>query len=101
MGTALRRTPAMNDVLRVLRMSSEPVWGLKIVRDTGRPTGTVYPLLERLERAGMVESRWEQGDGRGPRRRLFELTPAGNDFAGEVSEVAARVGVTVGKVVTA
>jgi PadR family transcriptional regulator, regulatory protein PadR len=39
------------------------------------PTGTIYPALRRLERAGLVRARWS-GDG-GRRRRLYELTPAG------------------------
>lgn len=53
-------------------------WGLEIVRRSSRPPGTVYPVLERLERAGWVESRWEDDDTRsGPRRRLYELTADG------------------------
>jgi PadR family transcriptional regulator PadR len=39
------------------------------------PTGTIYPALHRLERAGLVRTRWEEVGGR--RRRLYELTPAG------------------------
>ena len=39
------------------------------------PTGTVYPALHRLERAGLVTANWSQGGGR--RRRVYELTPAG------------------------
>jgi PadR family transcriptional regulator PadR len=39
------------------------------------PTGTVYPALHRLERAGLVEASWSVHGGR--RRRLYELTPAG------------------------
>src|SRR5258708_33533943 len=39
------------------------------------PTGTVYPALHRLERAGLVRARWSEGGGR--RRRVYELTPAG------------------------
>src|SRR5258708_39178649 len=39
------------------------------------PTGTVYPALHRLERAGLVRARWAEGGGR--RRRLHELPPAG------------------------
>ena len=39
------------------------------------PTGTVYPALHRLERAGLVRSRWSQVSGR--RRRSYELTAAG------------------------
>src|SRR5271165_406825 len=39
------------------------------------PTGTLYPALHRLERAGLVAANWSQGGGR--RRRVYELTPAG------------------------
>ena len=39
------------------------------------PTGTVYPALRRLERAGLISGTWDQADGR--RRRVYQLTPAG------------------------
>jgi DNA-binding PadR family transcriptional regulator len=39
------------------------------------PTGTVYPALHRLERAGLVKATWSQPAGR--RRRVYQLTPAG------------------------
>jgi PadR family transcriptional regulator PadR len=39
------------------------------------PTGTIYPALHRLERAGLVQTSWAEAGGR--RRRLYELTPAG------------------------
>jgi DNA-binding PadR family transcriptional regulator len=40
------------------------------------PTGTVYPALHRLERAGLVEASWSAAGGR--RRRVYRLTPAGH-----------------------
>jgi PadR family transcriptional regulator, regulatory protein PadR len=39
------------------------------------PTGTVYPALRRLERAGLIRGTWAEASGR--RRRVYELTPAG------------------------
>ena len=39
------------------------------------PTGTVYPALHRLERAGLIGSAWHTVNGR--RRRAYQLTPAG------------------------
>jgi PadR family transcriptional regulator, regulatory protein PadR len=39
------------------------------------PTGTVYPALHRLERAGLVRASWLTGGGR--RRRVYQLTAAG------------------------
>lgn len=41
------------------------------------PTGTVYPALHRLERAGLVRSTWSEASGR--RRRSYQLTAAGVD----------------------
>lgn len=39
------------------------------------PEGTIYPSLYRLERAGVVSSRWERVEGR--RRRIYRLTRRG------------------------
>jgi DNA-binding PadR family transcriptional regulator len=38
------------------------------------PTGTVYPALHRLERAGLVQASWSEAGGR---RRVYQLTAAG------------------------
>lgn len=55
-------------------------YGLQLMQATGLPSGTLYPILVRLERAGWVESRWEQLDpvaeGR-PARRYYRLTTDG------------------------
>lgn len=75
------------DVLGMLLEAQEPQWGLAIIKATGRPSGSVYPMLERLERAGWVESSWEDdGARRGPRRRLYALT---KDGAAEAKKVRA------------
>ena len=39
------------------------------------PTGTVYPALRRLERAGLISGTWAEAAGR--RRRVYQLTAAG------------------------
>jgi DNA-binding PadR family transcriptional regulator len=39
------------------------------------PTGTLYPALHRLERAGLIHATWSEAGGR--RRRVYQLTPAG------------------------
>jgi len=39
------------------------------------PTGTIYPALHRLERAGLIRAAWSEETGR--RRRVYQLTPAG------------------------
>jgi PadR family transcriptional regulator PadR len=79
------------DVLAVLLESDEPRWGLELIKQTGRPSGTVYPLLDRLERAGWVTSRWDDDAGRpGPRRRMYRLTPDGAVAARDAVREAAR-----------
>lgn len=40
------------------------------------PEGTLYPALHRLERAGLLSSRWSEVGGR--RRRVYQLTRAGH-----------------------
>ena len=56
-------------------------YGFDIMDVTGLPSGTVYPALRRLERTGVVESRWENEttahkDHR-PARKYYKLTGAG------------------------
>jgi len=55
--------------------------GFDILRATGLPSGSVYPLLRRLEDAGLLGSRWEDvddaHDAARPQRRYYALTPAG------------------------
>jgi PadR family transcriptional regulator PadR len=77
-----RLTPATIDVLRVLLHDGASVWGMLVVKRTGRPAGSVYPILERLESAGWVASSWESETERsGPRRRLYEVTAEGAEAA--------------------
>jgi DNA-binding PadR family transcriptional regulator len=54
--------------------------GADIARETGLPSGTLYPILLRLETAGWLTSEWEGGApaelGR-PRRRYYRVTAEG------------------------
>ncbi len=64
--------------LRVLEVlvsgGDSSTWGLEIARLTNLKSGTVYPILERLEELGWVNSEWESNSERtGPRRRLYRL----------------------------
>ena len=92
MGIYLRLTPATKDILYQLYCATEDVWGLQLSRRAGRPTGTVYPLLDRLEREGFVQSRWDDDSRRsGPRRRLYALTPAGRVWVQQKLKLSAIV----------
>jgi PadR family transcriptional regulator, regulatory protein PadR len=67
-------------VAALLTAGAEERYGLQLMQATGLPSGTLYPILVRLERAGWVSSRWEETDpateGR-PARRYYRLTSAG------------------------
>jgi len=55
--------------------------GFDILDATGLQSGTVYPILRRLEGAGLVRSRWEPAERaraeQRPPRRYYEITGAG------------------------
>ena len=61
--------------------------GADVYKRSGIASGTLYPILLRLESAGWFVSRWEDVDptsaGR-PRRRLYRLTRNGLARASEV-----------------
>lgn len=67
-------------------------YGFEIMKAAHLPSGTVYPLLRRLEAAGLVASRWEgaeaaREDGRPP-RRYYAVTAEGS---GALAEARDRV----------
>jgi DNA-binding PadR family transcriptional regulator len=66
---------------------AEELAGADVQKRGGLASGTLYPILLRLESAGWFVSRWEAVDpskvGR-PRRRLYRLTPTGLRRASEV-----------------
>ena len=58
----------------------EELSGAEITKKTGLLSGTLYPILARLEQAKWLESKWEDCDPREvgrPRRRLYQLTGLG------------------------
>jgi PadR family transcriptional regulator PadR len=59
--------------------------GFDIMDATGLPSGTVYPILRRLDAEGVLRSRWErEGVARKeqrPARRYYELTAGGRRMA--------------------
>lgn len=67
-------------VLAMLRDTER--YGFELVQALGAvdgmvtSQGTLYPLLSRLRRHGLVETRWRESDA-GPPRRYYRLTHAG------------------------
>lgn len=72
-------------VLRaLLEHPPRELYGLEICDAAGLASGTIHPILARLERLGWLESRWEDIDpakeGR-PRRRYYRFGPDGAEPA--------------------
>ena len=72
-------------VLRALLAEpTREMYGLQICAAAGMPSGTIHPILARLQGLGWLESRWEdavpQEEGR-PRRRYHRLTEDGAERA--------------------
>ena len=65
-------------------------YGADIVDATEVGSGSVYKVLRRLERRGHLVGRWEDPDvaeaERRPRRRYYEVTPAGLEVMREALE---------------
>jgi PadR family transcriptional regulator, regulatory protein PadR len=70
-----------------LENPAQELSGADVHRHNGVASGTLYPILLRLESAGWFVSRWETVDpasvGR-PRRRLYRLTRSGLARASEI-----------------
>jgi PadR family transcriptional regulator, regulatory protein PadR len=83
MGTKkeLRLTAQNLKVLGLLiSRGDEEISGAEIAKATGLASGTLYPILLRLEQAKWAKSRWEAGDPselKRPRRRLYHITAEG------------------------
>ncbi len=73
-------------VLRaLLEEPDRELYGVEIGAAAGLPSGTVHPILARLEGVGWLESRWEDVDVRAagrPARRYYRLTADGIVRAG-------------------
>jgi PadR family transcriptional regulator, regulatory protein PadR len=70
--------------LRLLRVfmedPSQPIYGLELLKAVKSSSGTVYPILGRLERADWIAGEWEEIDPtieQRPRRRFYRLTAVG------------------------
>ena len=63
-------------------------YGFDVMDATGLPDGTVYPILRRLERRGVLEGAWEdearaRAEHRPP-RRYYRITRLGEESLEEV-----------------
>ena len=73
-------------------LSSSCSYGYQLRRELKRrglslDPALMYRSLREMERSALITSRWI-GSGEGPRRRVYEITPAGK---AELARAAARV----------
>ncbi len=71
-----------------LSAPEEPRYGREIIVETGLKSGSLYPILHRLEERGLLDSSWEDFQvavdlGRRP-RRLYRLRAEKIEQAGDV-----------------
>src|SRR5271155_6188879 len=69
---------------------------LKRLADTEFATqeGTLYPLLSKLRREGLVDYQWQESES-GPPRKYYQLTAAGRAQLAELDEYWVRIKKTV------
>ena len=71
------------DLLLLAVIETRPVHGYAVIEELRRrsedsfdlPEGTVYPALHRLEREGLLASRWDTSSAR--KRRIYSVTKSG------------------------
>jgi PadR family transcriptional regulator, regulatory protein PadR len=85
MGIRLRLSHQTLDILEaLLARPSQWHYGYAISRQTSIPSGTLYPILMRLDKSGWLETRWEDAPTAGrPPRHLYRLTGNGREWARE------------------
>jgi PadR family transcriptional regulator, regulatory protein PadR len=84
----VKLTKPMERVLRAfLEDTHARRYGYDLMRAVSLKSGTLYPMLTRLETEGLVEARWESAGetpaGR-PARRYYQLTGEGVQVARQV-----------------
>ncbi len=74
-----------SETLRVLQQFLErpAAWryGYDLSRETGLKSGTLYPILMRLARHLMLETKWVTTEEGVPPRHMYRLTAKGSEFA--------------------
>ncbi len=75
-------------VLAVLSQMDTASYGYNLIQQLAEKgldieEGTLYPLLRRLEKQGLLESKWEMGESRP--RKYYQISPAGRQVLSTLS----------------
>ena len=87
-------------ILRII--SSDKVYVADMLRrlastEFATQEGTLYPLLSKLRREGLVEYEWQESDA-GPPRKYYRLTDAGRGQLAELDEYWRSLNSTVDEI---
>lgn len=84
MGLRLRVSPQTLTLLDAfLDRPSDWRHGYALSQSTGISSGTLYPILMRLEKLRWLETKWETPAGGRPPRHLYRLTSQARSWARE------------------
>lgn len=86
-------TPQTIAVLAAI-LDSPGAAGADISRSTQIPSGTLYPILLRLEEAAWLQSQWEDSSPRSlgrPRRRFYHVTGTGAAALREIAKTMSPI----------
>jgi PadR family transcriptional regulator, regulatory protein PadR len=85
-------SPAAQRLLATMANAREGwCYGYELCRQADIKSGTLYPLLMRLEAQGFLEAEWQLPTERGrPPRHAYRLTTAGHRLAREATAIPSR-----------
>jgi DNA-binding PadR family transcriptional regulator len=73
-----RQTLAVLDALA--NRPGDWLYGLELAQRTGLKSGSLYPILMRLDEKGLLESKWLEPAAAGrPPRHAYRILPAGRE----------------------
>lgn len=83
-------SPQALAVVAVLADTDDWRHGYDVMAQAGVKSGTLYPLLMRLEAQGLLQARWVDSPQAGrPPRHVYRLTEAGRDWVASLAEALA------------
>jgi transcriptional regulator len=91
------------DMIVLAALSGGPAHGYAVIQEIHRrsggafdlPEGTIYPALHRLEKGGLLTSRWTTADS-GRQRRIYSLTRRGQNALADHRAVWQRFAHAIG-----
>lgn len=85
-------SPQALAVVDALASANDWCHGYDLMAQAGVKSGTLYPLLMRLEAQGLLEARWVESPQAGrPPRHVYRLTPTGRAWVASLAEPLAEL----------